>query len=163
MDDELKICIAAIFLNKGRDVITSKEFPMYVSLDLRWMPVKDAQNLMAVLSNKKMIEVSGEYLKPSLELSDIDIPVAYRPSERLLDYLNSFKSIKPTAVKEVFPRLVDVAVNKGANKGKFVSECNKISRTLNIDMEVAAMLALRDMGVDTSPFIDDVKGKIQGK
>ena len=159
----MRVCAAAIFLNKGRDVITSKEFAMYISLDLRWMPVKDAQNLMLVLSEKKMIEVSGEYIKSTPMISDADIPVAYRPSDRLLGYLNSYRDTEAPPVEEIFPRLVDVAVKAGANKGKFVGDCNRISRTLDIDMEVAAMLMLRDMGVNPAPYANDIKESVCGR
>jgi len=163
MDNELKTCIAAVFLNKGKDVLTAKEFAMYVSLDLRWMPVKDSYNLIAVLSEKKMINVSGDYLRPAVDLSSVSVPVAYRPDEKLLKMLNSYKASAKTVIvgsEELFPQLINVAVNSGANKGKFVSECNRISKTLNVDMEVAAMLALRELNVDISLYLDTVSEQI---
>jgi len=166
MDNELKTCIAAVFLNRGKDVLTTKEFAMYVSLDLRWMPVKDSYNLMAVLSDKKMIEISGDYLRPAIDLSSVSVPVAYRPNEKLLGLLSSYKATAKTVTagsEELFPQLIGVAVDSGANKGKFVSECNRISKTLNVDMEVAAMLALRELNVDISPYMDAVSEQITNR
>ena len=152
----MKTCIAAVFLNKGKDVLTTKEFAMYVSLDLRWMPVKDSYNLMTLLSEKKMIEISGDYLRPVIDLSSVSVPVAYRPADNLLKILSSYKATAKTVAaesEELFPQLISIAVDSGINKGKFVSECNRISKALNVDMEVAALLALRELGVDVSPYI----------
>ena len=163
MDNELTTCIAAVFLNKGKDVLTTKEFAMYVSLDLRWMPVKDSYNLMTVLSEKKMIEISGDYLRPIIDLSSVNVPVAYRPDDKLLGMLNSYKANTKAVItgpEELFPQLIAVAVDSGANKGKFVSECNRVSKTLNVDMEVAAILTLRELNVDISPYISAVSEQI---
>ena len=155
--------MAAVFLNKGRDVLTAKEFVMYISLDLRWMPVKDAYSLITALSEKNMMEVAGEYVKPSIDLSDVNVPVAYRPSANLISALGSQKKNGkniPPETEGSFPKLIGTAVKNGAEKGKFVSECNKISKSLNVDMEVAALLVLREMKIDINPYVKEVSEEI---
>jgi len=161
MPDELEICLAALFLNKGKDVITIKEFTMYVSLDLRWMQTKDADTLMKILVEKKLMSRSGEYLKPAIDTSSIDVPVAYRPSDRLLTILKNHISEQPAAKKNndpgLLPALINKALDLGAEKGSFISECNKISKKMDIDMEVAALMILKEKGADVTPFIGDVR------
>ena len=158
--------MAAVFLNKGRDVLTAKEFVMYVSLDLRWMPVKDAYSLITALSERKMMEVTGEYVKPSIDLSGINVPVAYRPSGDLISALDSQKkngNNAPVNTEGSFPKLIGIAVKNGTEKGKFVSECNKISKSLNVDMEIAALLTLREMKIDITPYVKEVSEEILGR
>ncbi|NLU45549.1 MAG: DUF2240 family protein [Euryarchaeota archaeon] len=49
------------------------------------------------------------------------------------------------------------------NRGEFVSECNRIVKRFNVDMEVAALLILRDKGADITPYYDDVRESVLRK
>lgn len=163
MSNELETCLAALFLNKGKDVLTVKEFAMYVSLDLRWMQVKDANLLMDVFLKEGMLSRSGEYLKPAIDVSMIDVPVAYRPSEDLITMLREDPPLaeEPAPANDnVLAQLISIASERGIDKGNFISECNKISKRTNIDIEVAALMVLRDQGVDISPYMDSVRAMI---
>jgi hypothetical protein len=161
MTDELVICAAAFFRSKGKDVVTPKEFVMGVSLDLRWMPVADAERLADILSEKKILVRNGEYLKPSMDLSGTEVPVAYRPSDTLLAFLNSAPArAKP---KDVLSDMVSAAVGSGMDRGKFISECNKVKKRLSIDMEAAALIILRDAGADISGYAESIRETIIGR
>jgi hypothetical protein len=168
MPDELEVCLAALFLNKGKDVLTVKEFAMYVSLDLRWMQVKDADTLMNVLLEKGLMSKTGEYVRPQIDISAVDVPVAYRPSEGFVKTLKDRAPKQPEAKKsgespDVLSKLIQLALDTGMGKGAFVSECNKISKRADVDMEVAALLILREKGVDIMPFVDDVRSSVLGR
>jgi hypothetical protein len=167
MSDELEICLAALFLNRGKDVLTANEFTMYVSLDLRWMQVKDADTLMRILLEKKLMSRTGEYLRPLIDTAEVNVPVAYRPSEALLRSLREDGSKRPAAEKgdvpAPLPILIQKALDSGVEKGAFVSECNRISKKADVDMEVAALMILREKGVDVTPFIGDVRSSVLGR
>lgn len=164
MSDELEVCLAALFLNKGKDVLTAKEFVMYASLDLRWMQVRDADMLMSVLLEKGLMSKAGEYVKPQIDISAVGVPVAYRPSDGLIRAVRS-SAERPEVKKSDVPAdllsgLIKEASGLGMEKGTFVAECNKISKKMDIDMEVAAILILRENGADIMPFIDDVRASV---
>jgi hypothetical protein len=163
MPDELEICLAALFLNKGKDVLTPKEFTMYASLDLRWMQVKDAEALMSMLLEKGLISNTGGYIRPAIDTSSVIVPVAYRPSDKLIKTLSGYKP-KQQAKKESPPdllsRLIQEALRSGVEKGAFISECNRISKKADVDIEVAALLILREKGVDVVPFINDARSSV---
>lgn len=167
MADELETCLAALYLNKGKDVLTVKEFAMYVSLDLRWMQVKDANLLMDTFIDNGLMTRSGEYLRPSIDLAAIDVPVAYRPSDDLIKGLKG-KSQEPvmpnkTETVDVLNDLIQEAVGSGMEKGAFISECNKVRKRTNVDMEVAALIILKDRGVDVHPYLDAVRSAVIGR
>lgn len=161
MNSELKICAAAFFRNKGKDVITVKELTMAISLDLRWMPVKEAGRFAELIIAEGIVTKTQDgLLKPVSDLSAIDLPVAYKPSKDLLEYI---RTAKPAAAAQAakpapspLPELLVMAEARGMKKGAFVAECNKIVKKLNVDMEVAALLILRDMGADVSGKYDAV-------
>lgn len=165
MPDESEICLAALFLNKGKAVLTEKEFSMYVSLDLRWMSAKDANSLINVFLKKGLLKKTGDYLKPSIDLSAIDVPVAYRPSEALIASLKDSAPVPDRTKKnaDLLSVLIDKAVELNLDKGTFVSECNKISKRINADIEVAALIVLNEQGADISPFIEDVRSVITSR
>jgi len=168
MTDEYTVCAAAFFRNKGKNVITEKEFTMVVSMDLHWMPYVKAKQLLAALISKGILIRNGEFVKPSFEISDIDVPVAYRPSEELINSLVETKTEAPAprpapAGGDLLPSLIEEAVKKGVQKRDFVAESNAVSKRLDIDMLAAALVVLRDKGVDISPYIDRVYGEIAEK
>jgi hypothetical protein len=164
MPDELETCLASIFLNKGKDVLITKEFTMYASLDLRWMPNKDADALMHILIDKGLMSKTDDYLRPTIDVSSVNVPVAYRPSEDLLKVLKDYSPKQPSkkkdAASDLFPRLIQKAIESGMGKGAFISECNKVSKRTDVSIEVAALMILREKGVDIMPFVDDVRSSV---
>ena len=168
MTDELTICTAAFFRNKGKSVITENEFLMVISMDLHWMPYGKAKLLLSVLLSKKILVKNGEYLKPSFEISEIDVPVAYRPSDSLISSLGQAKEERPVrppapAGDDLLPSMISAATEKGMEKRDFVSESNSVSKRLDIDMLAAALIVLRDNGVDIEPFADRVYDAVRVK
>ncbi|MDR0309602.1 MAG: DUF2240 family protein [Candidatus Methanoplasma sp.] len=165
MSDELQVCMAALFLNKGKDVLTTKEFSMYVSLDLRWMQVKDANALLETLLERGLMSRTGEYLRPAADLSAVNVPIAYRPSEELLRTLKNGSPKQPAGDRSsgLLPKLIQAALDSGLEKSSFISECNRISKRTDVDMEVAALLILRERGTDIAPFMDDVRSSVLGR
>ena len=166
MPDELEVCLAALFLNKGKDVLTAKEFTMYVSLDLRWMQTKDADSLLRTLIGKGLMSRTGDYLRPLFDTSAIDVPVAYRPSDALIKSLKAAPepvAKKSNASPDVLQQLIAKAIDSGMGKDTFISECNKLSKKMDIDMKVAGLMILRERGVDIAPFTEGVRSSVLSK
>lgn len=166
MSDELTVCAAAFFRNKGKTVITETEFTMSVSMDLHWMPYGKAKQLLTELVSKGVLVRNGEFLKPSFEISDIEVPVAYRPSDALISSLSKTQTPapKPAAPSgDLLQTLISEAIAKGMEKRDFISEANSISRKLDIDMLAAALIVLRDKGVDIAKYVDAVYAAVAEK
>jgi len=167
MSDEMEVCLAAVFLNKGKDVLTAKEFTMYVSLDLRWMQVKDADALLKIFLEKDLLSKTDDYVRPQIDISIVNVPVAYRPSDALLKTLRTYSPKQAAAKKEVpadlLSKLVQKALDVGVAKGTFIAECNKISKKADVDMEVAALIILKEKGVDVMPYINDARSAVQSR
>ncbi len=167
MTDEYTVCAAAFFRNKGKTVITESEFTMVMSMDLHWMPFGKAKLLLAELLSRKILVKNGEFLKPSFEISDIDVPVAYRPSDALISSLGGKKAERPAPAPvqsdDLLPSMIAKAVESGMEKRDFIAESNSISKRLDIDILAAALIVLRDRGVDIGPFADRVYDAVKEK
>lgn len=179
MDSELEICAAAFFRNKGKDVITVMELIMTISLDLKWMDPTTASRFVKSISVDKLVSETPEgLLRASPHLREIDVPVAYRPSKNLIERLKASggepvpketrhppetEAEQSADTAPVLPRLMGSAGAVGMNRGEFVSECNRIVKRFNVDMEVAALMILRDKGADITPYYDDVRESVLRK
>lgn len=166
---ELKICTAAFFRNKGKEVITVMELIMTISLDLRWMDATTASRFVKLIVSEELVTATPDgLLKATGDLTTIDVPVAYKPSRELLEFIRTASpdkkeaspktQIKKEKMKKdddaLLPKLMEIATSIGMQKGTFISECNKIVKKLNIDTEVAALIVLRDRGADIARYYD---------
>lgn len=157
MTDSLTLCAAAFLRNKGKSVITEKEFLMGISMDLHWMPYRDAQRFLSALLKNGTFERNGEYIRANFETSEIDIPVAYRPPADLLNGLPVERtSASPAKERDLFPELMAEAERSGMQKKEFIAASNMIQKKLNIDIAAAGLIVLRDRGIDISPLVDTV-------
>lgn len=168
MSDELEICAAAFFRIKGKDVVTDKEFIMSAALDFKWMSVKESENLLKTLVSKGLLTRNNGYVKPAKDLSAVQVPIAYRPSDAFRKSLAgtvseppAVKSAEPTS--DVFMELIAEAVANGIPKSKFVAESNVMKKRLGVEICVAALLLLRDNGVDIGKWEDRVYTQVREK
>jgi hypothetical protein len=168
MSDDLETCAAAFFRIKGKDVVTEKEFTMSVALEYKWVSVAEADRLLKVLISQGILTRSNGYIKPAKDLSAVRVPVAYRPSEELRKSLAGTSEVKPAkaapeAPADIFMELIDMAVANGLPKGKFVAESNIVKKRLGVETCVAALILLRDNGIDIEGVKDRVYAQVLGK
>ncbi len=195
MVNELVVCAAAFFQNKGRSVIAEKEFTMGISLDYRWMSVNEARSLMNAMVSANILESKGGYLRPKFKESEVSIPIAYRPSTKLIASLTSIKtdpvvekkelvtSVEdPTTVTEdpatlikdsvtvkkdqddnVFSKMISMAEKAGMRRAGYIAACNSVQKKLDVDIEVAGVMILRDIGADVSDLYEKVRHSVLSK
>ena len=167
MTDEYTVCAAAFFRNKGKNLISETEFLMAISLDFHWMPYGPAKQLLAVLLSKNRLVKNGDLLKPAFDISEIEVPVAYRPSDQLISSLGknapAKTETKPSGDADLLPSMIAAAAEKGLEKRIFISEANSLSKKMGTDMLAAALIILRDEGVDITSFADRVYEAMKSK
>ena len=163
MSDELTVCAAAYFRNIGKDVTTSEEFVMITSLELKWMSPSDSKLLLKHLLDQGVLTKKGDYVRTASDLSGIDLPLAFRPSPQLIEALHSKPAAAPPKKEpapDAFHILMEVAKENGIETKDFVPACTKIQKRLDIDIAAAALLVLRDKGVDVSDKVGMVYDSI---
>lgn len=164
MTDELTLCAAAFFRNKGKTVSTSGEFLMSISMDYHWFPLEAAKKILATMIEKGILERKGDIIKPLFDVSTVQVPVAYKPSPELASQCKPVGNNEPVQQqKDMLPVLIEKATANGIQKKDFIAGANHLSKTLNVDMIVAGLLVLREKGVDVSGLIDPVYSEIKSK
>ena len=171
MADELTVCAAAYFRSIGKDVTTPEEFVMGTSLELKWMSPSDSKLLLSAMVRAGVVTQKDGYVRPASDLGAIDLPLAYRPPKELVESLHGSKSQttekapaqkKQADTADVFPMLMERAVEAGMQRRDFIQSCNRIQKRLDIEIGVAALIVLRDAGADVSPYLDTVYDSVKG-
>ncbi|MDR2866283.1 MAG: DUF2240 family protein [Methanomassiliicoccaceae archaeon] len=149
--DELMCTVASFFRNVGKNVVTDKEFTMEISLRYKWMPPADADRLLAVLLEKGHLEKDGEYLRPKFDVHATDVPFGFRPSA---DTVKALSKSRPSAAPadDLLSRLMARAESAGIKKKDFIVSVNAVQKRLNVDIEIAALLMLREKNIDISEY-----------
>ena len=165
MTDELTVCATAFFRSIGKDVSKPDEFVMITSLELKWMSPSDSKLLLNRLLSDGAIVKKGDYIRPATDFSGMDLPLAYKPSKELVDSLHKPATApsKKNPEPDLFHVLIDVAKENGIQTKDFVPACSRIQKRLDIDIAAAALIVLRDNGIDIGPYTDKVYEGIRSR
>jgi hypothetical protein len=150
MSSEIELALAQVFRKKGKSTLTEKEFVFAASLDLRWFSPKDAQKFLDIGLDSELLSQAGGKIRPTFDYQSMDAPSGYSPSQNLLK-----ASIQP---KGIFLKLIDrISTEMDKPKKEAISLVNKTQDKMNVDVEVAALIVARSMGIDISPFLDEIE------
>jgi hypothetical protein len=152
--DELRNAIALLFKRKGRDELSEREFVLSASMDLRWFPPRDAQRLLQIGLEARLLESREGTIRPAFDLASVDVPMDYTPTSAILD--------APTPVSEdLFLRLVDaIAAKTGTDRRTAIAMVNAVQERLDLELEAAALVAARRSGIDVGRFLPGVKARL---
>jgi len=162
MTDELTVCAAAYFRSIGKDVTTTEEFVMSTSLEMKWMSPSDSKLALKMLLARGILTQKGEFIRPSNDLSALDVPLAYKPSPGFIEMIRSKPAAtsapapKNEATPDLFHTMIDIAKKNGIETKDFVPACTRIQKRLGIDVGAAALIVLRDNGVDITELTGTV-------
>jgi hypothetical protein len=150
--DPLKFTAAAFFRSKGKNVVTENEFLMGISMDLRWMTPKETKELISLLITNGILEKDGEYLRPKFDIGSVAVPIGFRPSADILKL--KAKTTTPPPVGGLLADLIAKAESAGMKKKDFIVAVNAIQKRMNVDIEIASLLLLRENGIDVTEYCD---------
>ncbi len=152
--DELRYAIALLFRRKGRDELTEREFVLSASMDLRWFPPRDAQRLLQIGLETQLLESHGGNIRPAFDVAALDVPPDFVPTAKTLD-------VATPVTEDVFVRIVDAMVAQTqSDKRAVIATINAVQEKMDVDLEVAALVAARQAGLDVTPFLGPVKAHL---
>ncbi len=150
---ELELAIAQVFRKKGKASMTEKDFVFAVSLDFRWLTPKEAQKLLDIGLESKLLASEGGKIKPTFDYRELEVPKGYSISPELLQ--------KGTPPKEDFMKMIDEISLKSSLPAKdVISQVNSVQDSMGVDVEVATLVVARNLGLDISGYLDGVEEEI---
>ena len=152
---EMEIAIAQIFRKKGKSSMAEKDFVFAVSLDFRWFGPKEAQKLLELGLDSGLLELADGMVSPTFDHKAVEVPKGFRPSADLLT-----GQIQPKP-KGLFLKIVDaVAAKTGMPAKDLISQINQTQDRMGVDVEVAALIVAKNLGVDIQEYLDPVEEEI---
>lgn len=150
---EMEITLAQIFRKKGKSSLAEKDFVFAVSLDFRWFGPKDAQKLLELGLDSGLLAMKDGMVSPTFDHKAIDIPKGFAPVQDLL--------AAPVQPKGIFLKIVDaLALKTGMPAKDLISQINQTQDRMGIDVEVAALIVAKNLGVDVSEYLDPVEEEL---
>ncbi|MBP2133084.1 hypothetical protein J2128_001005 [Methanomicrobium sp. W14] len=152
----VKTAVSAPFKSMRRDQLKKTEVIYFLTIDKRWMNKEQAGRLIKIALNQGLLEESGPYLKPLFPVSEVEIPLGYKPSS---DIFEADENPAEVLVENIAEKL-------GIGPEDVVAEINGIIKKGfdgNISFEAAAVIAARKYKVsfeDKIPILlkESVKG-----
>jgi hypothetical protein len=150
--DELMEALSYLYQRKGTDVISEKELVLSVSMDLGWFSPNEAKELVRICNELKLLKRTEHGLVPTFDYNSITVPIDLKPSKNILK------------LESQEPRLLSIVRKIEAESGKkrniIMAEINKKQVTLNVEIEVAAIIIAKNHGVDISGYLREAEMEI---
>jgi hypothetical protein len=153
--DELRNAIALLFRRKGSNEMTEREFVLSASMDFRWFPPRDAQKLLELAVNRNVVSSDAGVLRPAFDVASTEVPRDFVATSKILDAASP-------PIEEAFLRIVDaLAAATHTDRRSVIASINGIQERMDVDVEVAALVAAYRVGVDVRPYLSSVAGKFR--
>ncbi len=143
---ELIYTVSMPFKRKGKEALKGMEFVMALSMDLKWFTPDQAKSVLAEAQRSGLLRLDGELVRPSFDISRIEIPSGFKPETVAIE--------KKTVFEKVIERII---TSTGIEKRKVISMINKKQEELSkqVVIEVSAILIAIEHGVMVDDLIDE--------
>jgi hypothetical protein len=149
---ELREALVFLFQRKGKDILTEKELILSASMDLGWFTPDEAKQLVDICLELKLLSREDTGLTPNFDYKNYFIPIDFTPSENIL----LMEAQEPL----LFSILRHIDSKTGLGRSKIMSEINKKQDTLDVEIEVAAILIAKKYEIDISGFLREAESEI---
>lgn len=152
--NELKQTVAMVFSRKGRRSMTERDFILTASMDFRWFPPKDAQKLLEVALEAELVTRKDGDVIANFDPKSVEIPLDFSPGPEVLRR-------RPQETDLFTQILGKIAANSEVDEKRLISKINSVQSSMDVTIEVAALIVGRELDVDLSSFHDAVKKRLQ--
>jgi len=134
--------------------MSEKEFVLSASMDLRWFPPREAQKLLQRGLETKLLEANAGVLRTTFDVASVDVPRDFTPTPDLLE-------VSTPVAEDLFVRIVDaIASGTKSDRRNVIAAVNAIQERMDVELEVAALIAARKAGVDVARFLPEVEARL---
>jgi len=127
---------------------------MAASMDLRWFNYTGAQRFLGAAVAAGLLASRDGVLRPAFDVTQVDVPLHYKPSVDLLTAV-------PPPGEDLFQELLEAIVASGALDARAaIARVNEKEERQDVEIEVAALLVLAEVGGDVRAFAPRVQDRL---
>ncbi len=149
----MRKAVALLFRLEGGRPLSEKEFVQFASYRLNWFKPTEAQRLLRVAQDLRLVELRQDLLTPTFDPAAEDVPVDFRPPPEILERAPPAQDLFLVALNRIVER-------SGEDRRAAVAAINAIQERMDVHVEVAALIHARRLGIDVSDLIDRVKDAV---
>lgn len=156
MTSQAELVIAFVFNRSGKTELSFSDMYLTLSMELNWFTPEDAKDFLEKAIEEKILTKKNNQIRPSFDISKIEIPVGYAPKGKL------FEKKKGEKQKDV--SLLDQMVNKIADETKkdkkeIFDEVKIIEKEKNIKPEIASIIVGKKYNTKLNYFFKKIEEK----
>lgn len=154
-DLSLTITLAAPFRHARKNQLKKNEIIYYLAFDRHWMNIEQANLLLSKAGEEGLIEAEGDMIRPTFDLSDVEIPIGFKPSSAIFERSDPYQDMLGRIVTET-----------GQTPQTVVSEMNTLIQKEfdgNIRPEAAIIIIAKKYNVGFEDMLPALRDQILKK
>jgi len=147
--------IAAPFRHTRKDRLKRNEIVYYLAFDRKWMSIEQANLILKRALDEGLVGYDGEMLAPKFDISSIEVPIGFKPSQSVFEGNDPVRSLVDRVVK-----------SSGIAETEVIREMNRmISKDFDdlIKPEAAIVILAKRHGVPVVEHIAALKEQMLKK
>ncbi|MDD3091033.1 MAG: DUF2240 family protein [Methanoregulaceae archaeon] len=149
----LTIALAAPFRHARKERLKKNEIIYYLAFDRHWMNIEQANSLISRAAEEGLIEYEGDMIKPAFDVSQVEIPIGFKPSSAIFERSDPYQDLLGRIVSEC-----------GHSAQVVVSEMNSLIQKEfdgNLRPEAAIVIVAKKYGVGFEDMLPALRDQIQ--
>jgi hypothetical protein len=147
--------IAAPFRHTRKDRLKKNEVVYYLAFDRKWMSIEQANVILKRALDEGLIGYDGEMLAPKFDISSVEVPIGFKPSQSVFELNDPVQSLIDMVVK-----------SSGRQETEIVAEMNHMKSKDFDDLlrpEAAVIILAKRYGVPVGEHIVALKENLLKK
>lgn len=151
---ELKKLMAFLFQRGGKERLNEKDIYNMLSFQLGWMSPKEGRKAIEMAIEKNIVRKENDEIIPNFDYKEIEIPLGFKFDGEMLEKIS----------KDLLSRIIDkILENSDFGEKRIREEIRKLSDSMDIYPEIAALLLAKKIDIDIEEFIKEAREFIKMK
>ena len=158
MELETKQIISFIFKRSGKLRLTKSEICLSLSIDLNWFSPDKANRFIDFVIKNNLLIQNNEYLKPSFDVYNVNIPFGFKPGGKYLSFNN--RLIKDKINLDIIDIILEKNSFNKEDEIRIKNDILDIANKKNIISPISALLVFKKEKIDVNEYIELVENQI---
>jgi len=151
----VKRAVAFLFARKSTTDMAERDFLMAASMDLRWFDYSAAQRFLDTAASLGLVVREGERIRVTFDPTGVSVPLDFTPPPDLITAVPRGEDL----FEEILQRIVATG---GLDAKAAIARINEKQERQNVEIVVAALLVLADLGEEARSLAPRVLAALRG-
>ena len=157
MTSQAEKILAFVFKRSGKTELSFSDIYLTLSMELHWFKPEEAKDFVNRSLEEKLITKKNEQIRPSFDISKIDIPLDFSPKGKLFEEKEKIEGKNNSTLDQVINK-----IQEKTNKDRKIifDKIKKKKKKKNISIFVSALLVGKEFEIEIKEFLPDIERKM---